>query len=268
MNSGQYRPQPGSETAFPGAREDDRVSSRVLIIEDEETLAGVLVDNLVAEGYEVEVAADGHSGLNRWQLDPTALVVLDVMLPGIDGFELCRQMRRSGDLTPVLFLSARDQAEDRVTGLRAGGDDYLVKPFNLTEFLLRVSNMLKRRNWPAGAAAPAVLEFGGHSIDFRSWVATLKDGSQELLGEREIGILRLLAERSDQVVNRDEILDGVWGNDVFPSSRTIDNFIVRFRRLFEPDAAEPRYFHTVWGVGYRFTPEAADSGPLREEGKE
>lgn len=230
------------------------MKARVLIVEDEATLAGVLLDNMLAEGHDAVIATEGRKALELWQADPPDLVILDVMLPGINGFDLCRQMRAAGDTTPVLFLSARGQPEDRVQGLRAGGDDYLVKPFNLLEFLLRTGNMLKRRSWGVAGTEGFVLSFGGNSIDFRTWIAQLHDGTQELLGEREIAILRLLWQRQQEAVSRDEILDAVWGDDAYPSSRTIDNFILRFRRLFEPDGNQPLYFHTVWGVGYRFTP--------------
>jgi two-component system alkaline phosphatase synthesis response regulator PhoP len=230
------------------------MKARVLIVEDEATLARVLLDNMLAEGHEAVIAVDGQQALELWQADPPDLVILDVMLPGINGFDLCRQMRAAGDTTPVLFLSARGQPEDRVQGLRAGGDDYLVKPFNLHEFLLRTANMLKRRSWGLAGTESFVLSFGGNRIDFRTWIAQLHDGTQELLGEREIAILRLLWQRQQEVVSRDEILDAVWGDDAYPSSRTVDNFILRFRRLFEPDGNRPLYFHTVWGVGYRFTP--------------
>jgi two-component system alkaline phosphatase synthesis response regulator PhoP len=166
-------------------------------------------------------------------------------------------MRARGDATPVLFLSAKGQVEDRVQGLRAGGDDYLPKPFHLPEFLLRVENMLRRQDWGSGTLTGTndTLRFGGHKVDFRTWTATLAGGRQEPLGERELKILKLFHERRGEVVSRDDILDGVWGDDAFPSSRTVDNFVVRLRRLFEPDAATPRYFHTVWGVGYRFVSE-------------
>lgn len=226
----------------------------VLIIEDEATLAEVLTDNLVEEGYRVEVARDGRSGLESWRRGAPDLVVLDVMLPYLNGFELCRERRAAGDHTPVLFLSARGEPDDRVTGLGVGGDDYLTKPFHLPEFLLRVKNLLHRAD--RGGRADTTFRFGGHTVDFRSWTARLADGRAELLGERELGILKLLVERKGEVVSRDEILDRVWGDDVFPSSRTIDNFIMRLRRLFEPDPAHPVHIHTVWGVGYRFTPEA------------
>lgn len=236
------------------------MSQTVLIIEDESTIADILADNLQDEGYRTLLAADGSSGLRRWQSENPNLVILDVMLPHLSGYEVCRTMRARGDTTPVLFLSAKGQVEDRIRGLKAGGDDYLPKPFHLPEFLLRVENMLRRQGWGSGAVQTAddSLWFGGHSVDFRAWTATLANGQQEPLSERELKILKLLSERRGEVVSRDDILDSVWGDDAFPSSRTVDNFVMRLRRLFEPDPAEPIYFHTVWGVGYRFTPEGIE----------
>lgn len=233
----------------------------VLIIEDERAIADILADNLHDEGYRTLLAADGRGGLACWQAEAPNLVILDVMLPHLSGYEVCRTMRERGDTTPVLFLSAKGQVEDRVQGLRAGGDDYLPKPFHLPEFLLRVENMLRRQGWGADAANPPgdTLHFGGHKVDFRTWAATLAGGQREPLGERELKILRLLSERRGEVVSRDDILDTVWGDDAFPSSRTVDNFVMRLRRLFEPDPAQPVYFHTVWGVGYRFTPEGIET---------
>ena len=232
----------------------------ILIVEDESAIADILADNLQAEGYRTLLAGDGEAGLEGWQHHRPDLVILDVMLPYRSGYDLCRLMRGRGDLTPVLFLSAKGRPDERVEGLRAGGDDYLPKPFHLPEFLLRVENLLRRGRAPVGVPEKAdtptdTLHFGGHRVDFRRWTATLSGGRQEPLGERELKILRLLSERRGEVVSRDDILDAVWGDDAFPSSRTVDNFVVRLRRLFEPDPAEPRYFHTVWGVGYRFTPE-------------
>ncbi len=226
-----------------------RTSPFILIVEDEPSLAQVLSENLVDEGYGVETVGDGAAALERWRDDQPDLVVLDVMLPNLDGFELCRVRRAEGDQTPVIFLSARGQAGDRVTGLEAGADDYLTKPFHLPEFLLRVKALLKRSSQTTDE-----LSFGGHVVDFRSWTARLASGAEVSLTEREVGILKLLAEREGEVVSRDEIMDRVWGGDTFPSTRTIDNFIVRLRRHFEPDSDSPTYIHTVWGVGYRFTP--------------
>ena len=238
----------------------------VLIIEDEPTMADILAENLSEEGYDVEVAPDGDAGLQTWRALSPNLVVLDVMLPYRSGYEVCQTMRAGGDTTPVLFLSAKGQPEDRVQGLLAGGDDYLPKPFHLPEFLLRVQNMLRRQDWgrqvegPPQAERPAeaTLVFGGHEVNFRTWTATLAGGASEPLSERELGILKLLAERAGEVVSRDDILDEVWGGDAFPSSRTVDNFVMRLRKLFEPEPSRPIYFHTVWGVGYRFTPEGQE----------
>ncbi|MDZ7799222.1 MAG: response regulator transcription factor [Trueperaceae bacterium] len=225
---------------------------RVLVIEDERGLAEVLADNLREEGHEIVLAHDGGEGLARWREGGFDLVVLDVMLPHVDGLEVCRIRREEGDETPVLFLSAKGRPEERVQGLAAGGDDYLAKPFHLPEFLLRVEAVLRRRGWGEGRRA---IRFAGHEVDLRAWTATLADGRQETLGEREIGILRLLASRPGEVVSRDDILDEVWGSDAFPSSRTVDNVVMRLRKTLEPDPARPVHFHTVWGVGYRFTPE-------------
>lgn len=233
----------------------------VLVIEDEATLAGVLVDNLEAEGLRVRWARDGVEGERGWiggAEGPPDLVVLDVMLPKLDGFALCARMRALGDDTPVLFLSARGQAEDRVRGLQVGADDYLSKPFHLPEFLLRVRAMLRRRGWKGDEAARYA--FAGNVIDFRAWTVEKAAGGREALGERELGILRLLTNRAGEVVTRDDILDQVWGDDAFPSSRTVDNVVMRLRRLLEPDASDPVHIHTVWGVGYRFTPEPERGG--------
>ena len=239
----------GAANSAPGG------AKRVLVVEDEALMAELLAVNLEAEGYRVAIAPDGRAGVAQWRALQPDLVVLDLMLPHLDGFQVCRQMREEGEQAPVLFLSARFEPEDRVEGLSAGGDDYIAKPFHLPEFLLRVKNMLRRQDWlrdqpPAGAR----FEFGGHSIDYRSWSARLADGRREYLSERELQIFRLFAERPGQVISREDILDLVWGADVFPSSRTIDNFVVRLRKLFEPDPGQPIYLHTVWGVGYRFTP--------------
>lgn len=246
---------------LPTTRRSATGAPLVLLVEDEDTLADIIADNLEEEGYQVEVARDGKQGLEAWTALNPSLIVLDVMLPHINGFDVCNTMRERGDTTPVLFLSAKGQAEDRVTGLSVGGDDYLTKPFHLPEFLLRVGNMLKRQQWGQGSNVPSAVEtisFGGNNVNFRTWVATLASGRQELLGERELKIFKLLAMRSGEVVSRDDILDDVWGEDAFPSSRTVDNFVLRLRKLFEPNPSEPVYIHTIWGVGYKFTPDGPD----------
>ncbi len=227
---------------------------KILIIEDEESLAAIIAENLREEGYEVVHAPDGKLGQTLWQSSSPNMVILDVMLPYLNGYDLCENMRKQGDDTPVLFLSAKGQPDDRIKGLQVGGDDYLPKPFHLPEFLLRVQNMLRRQGW--GKEEGLGFEFAGHYIDYRSWIAKLASNKEEALGERELGIFKLLARRAGEVVSRDDILDEVWGNDAFPSSRTVDNFVMRLRKLFEPEPAKPIFFHTIWGVGYKFTPEA------------
>jgi two-component system alkaline phosphatase synthesis response regulator PhoP len=227
---------------------------RLLLVEDEANLAEVIADNLALEGYDVEVAPDGERGLASVRVRPPALIVLDVMLPGIDGFEVCARLRAEGNEVPVLFLTARTDSDDRVRGLEAGGDDYLGKPFDLRELILRVRAILKRSQWarePSSAGDELVL--GDARVDFKRFTASM--GEREVrLSTKETLILRLLAERAGQVVSRTEILDRVWGYDAFPTTRTIDNFVVRLRRILEPDPAQPRYLHTIRGTGYRLTP--------------
>lgn len=225
----------------------------MLIVEDETAMASVLADNLRLEGYGVLIASDGALGLESWRSVRPDLVVLDVMLPRLSGYALCETMRAQGDHTPVLFLSAKGQPQDRVRGLEAGGDDYLAKPFHLPEFLLRVKALLRRRTW--AAPEDRSLRFGGHHVDFGSWTATLADGRREGLGERELAFLRLLSERAGTAVSRDDVLDAVWGDEAFPPMRTLEALLARLRRLFEPDPERPIYLHSVPGVGYRFTPE-------------
>jgi two-component system, OmpR family, alkaline phosphatase synthesis response regulator PhoP len=230
----------------------------VLVVEDDPHLAAGVSENLRAEGYEVSTAADGEQALAWLTARACALVVLDVMLPGVDGFAVCRTLRGRGDSTPVLFLTARGDPADRVRGLEAGGDDYLAKPFHLQEFLLRVRAILRRWDWYRSAsatAATAVLSFGGNEVDFRAFRARTWNGETQELTEKEAMILKVLAEHSGEIVSREDLLERVWGYDVFPSTRTVDNFILRLRKRFERDPANPCHFLTVWGVGYRFLRE-------------
>jgi len=226
---------------------------RLVLVEDEEHLAEVVGDNLELEGYEVHLVRRGERAVERiGELDPD-LVLLDVMLPGVDGFTICERLRAAGETVPVLFLTARGSRDDRVRGLELGGDDYLVKPFDLGELILRVRAILRRTEWYARPDGDAPLVLGEAVVDFRAFTVTRGDDVQQL-SEKETMILRALAERRGEVVSRAEILDRVWGYDAFPTSRTIDNFIVRLRRLLEPDPSHPRYIHTVRGTGYRLTP--------------
>ena len=227
---------------------------RILVVEDEAPLAEGIRENLEAEGYEATIAADGPSGLDRIRAGGLDLVLLDVMLPGLDGFAVCEMAREEGHDVPILFLTARGAADDRIRGLEAGGDDYLAKPFHLRELLLRVAAILRRRTWYGqAAAAGSVVSFAGNEIDFRTYRGRAWDGQEHALTQKEAMILKALSEREGEVVSREDMLEKVWGYEVFPSTRTIDNFIVRLRRRFERDPESPRHFHTVRGVGYRFT---------------
>lgn len=229
-------------------------AERLLVVEDEAHLAEVIADNLEFEGYQVEVVGDGLKALERIQAERPDLVLLDVMLPGLDGFEVCRRLRDDRNDVPILFLTARSSDDDRVKGLELGGDDYLGKPFDLRELMLRVKAILKRTRWyESPSVAGEKLSLGDAVVDFKRYVAQV--GQDEIeLSQREVMILRCLAERPGEVVERSEMLDRVWGYDAFPTSRTIDNFIVRLRRVLEPDPKNPRYIHTVRGAGYRLTP--------------
>ncbi|MEM1246034.1 MAG: response regulator transcription factor [Acidobacteriota bacterium] len=226
---------------------------KVLLVEDEPHLALGLVENLEDEGYRVTHCPDGESGLEALVEQRFDLAVLDVMLPGLDGFALCETARRDGVVTPVLFLTAKGGVDDRIRGLRAGGDDYLAKPFHLDELLLRVSAILRRARREEKELVE--LQFGGNTVDLQAYRATAWNGQAHEMTHKEAMILKTLALRAGEVVSRDEILDRVWGRDVFPSSRTIDNFILKLRRRFEKEPEEPLHFHSVRGVGYRFTVE-------------
>ncbi|MCG8455404.1 MAG: response regulator transcription factor [Holophagales bacterium] len=229
------------------------MSARILLVEDEAHLAEGIAENLEVEGLEVVVARTGRQGLDYLLAQNFQMVILDVMLPELDGFTVCQLAREEGDETPILFLTAKDAVEDRIRGLEAGGDDYLPKPFHLKELLLRVKAILRRKGWQESAGE--WVRFGGNEVDLRSYQGRSFDQREHALTQKEALILAALARRPGEVVTREEILDEVWGHEVFPSTRTIDNFILRLRKRFEPDPENPVFFHTVRGVGYRFTPE-------------
>ena len=233
--------------------------SRILIVEDEKHLAEALAHNLKFEGYDTHVVGDGEPGLERLGAEDYDLVVLDVMLPGISGFELCERLRESGNRVPVLFLTARNTDTDRLAGLRHGGDDYMTKPFLLEELVLRIRGILRRQEWyQTPVAERGVFHFGDNEVNFRTFRAKGARGDLQLT-EKECMLMKLLVERQGQVVSRELILERVWGYKYGSSSRTIDNFIVRLRRYFEPDPRRPKFIHSVRGVGYRFTPEGEGS---------
>ncbi len=227
---------------------------RILVVEDDANLADGLRINLEIEGYEPVPADCAESAEELWRQGNIDLILLDVMLPGRDGFEFCRRIRRAGDRVPILYLTARGTGRDRVRGLEEGGDDYITKPFDLMELLARIKSMFRREEWLHQQAAPDRLRFGERIVDLRTYTAETPSGAIELK-DKEVMILRLLAERAGEPVDRQTILDRVWGCDAYPTTRTVDNFIVQLRKIIEPDPSRPQYIQTVHGVGYRLVRE-------------
>lgn len=210
--------------------------------------------NLTLEGYHAVHVKDGLSALEKFRSQAFDLAILDVMLPQLDGFAVCQTIRLEGNTTPILFLSAKGTGKDRIEGLRIGGDDYLAKPFDLEELLLRVSKLIRRKEQANSTLADLTsYSFGPNSINFLNFTIRDHQGHEHVISKKEIMLLKLLIQRKGEVVSREEILEKIWGYDVFPSTRTIDNYILSFRRYFESDSRNPVYFHSVRGVGYRFT---------------
>ena len=227
---------------------------RILVVEDDLHLADGLRINLELEGYEPLCAGSAEEGLEIWRRGGIGLILLDVMLPGMDGFEFCRLVRREGDRLPILFLTARGGGRDRIQGLDEGGDDYITKPFELEELLARIKSIFRRQDWFSGEEAPQNLRIGRAEVNFRTFEATTADGVT-VLKEKEVMILRLLRERIGEPVDRETILDRVWGVGAYPTTRTVDNFILSLRKLVEEDPRRPRCILTVHGVGYRLVPD-------------
>jgi two-component system, OmpR family, alkaline phosphatase synthesis response regulator PhoP len=223
---------------------------RILLVEDEESIRDVVKLNLELEGYETIATDNGKEAIRLSQEQHFDLLVLDVMLPEMNGFEICEQVRLTNHDTPIIFLTAKDSPQDRVAGLKKGADDYLTKPFNLEELLLRVQILLKRTNKQA-AEQYEIYRFGDNEVNFSTFEAKGNQGDF-MMTKKESMLLKLLVERKNEVVSRNQILQFVWGYDVFPSTRTIDNFILSFRKYFETDPHEPKYFLSIRGVGYKF----------------
>lgn len=230
-------------------------SPRVLVVEDEPAIAQGLVLNLKRKGYAVEHADDGETALARARDEKFDLVVLDVRLPRLDGFEVCRRLRADAIFTPVLILTARDQPDDVVYGLKSGADDYMVKPFDLAVFLARVEVLLRRVEWSRADTQTETtrFDFGDYWVDFDTWQAQTREGVVEL-SRKEIAVMQVFSAKPNQVVTRHELLDQVWEMPNHPNTRVVDNVIVALRRAFEEDAFQPRHIHSVRGVGYRFVP--------------
>lgn len=222
--------------------------SRILVVEDDAAILRGLTDNLQDESYEVRSARDGETGYQlvlEWEPD---LVILDLMLPKLGGYEVCRKVREQGRNTPILMLTARGEETDRVLGLDLGADDYVTKPFSIREVLARVRALLRRANPPT--TLPEELRFDDVVVDFRRYEA--RKGSKVLkLTRKEFGTLRLLAARRGEVVTRDELLHEVWDYRHYPTTRTVDNHVASLRAKLEDDVAEPQHLLTVHGVGYK-----------------
>ncbi len=227
---------------------------RILLVEDEENLREALHINLEEDGYEVVTADNGVYALQLFREQRFNLIILDIMLPEMDGLHVCEQIRLTDMDTPVLFLTAKDSTQDKIHGLKKGADDYITKPFHLEEFLLRVRVLIKHSvKGTKEDESMKTYAFGNNQINFVTYKAVGQSDAEIDLTKKETKLLKLLIERRNEVVSREQILQFVWGYDVFPSTRTIDNFILAFRKYFEDDPKNPKYFHSVRGVGYKFT---------------
>ena len=223
---------------------------RICLVEDEKSIGEIIQLNLELEGYQIIWKNNGNEARAFFEEDLNFdLIILDVMLPGVNGIDLCRQIRDKSKV-PILFLSAKGTTTDRIKGLKSGGNDYLSKPFDLEELLLRVQVLV-------GKNTHELLEkvvIGSYELNFKSFNLTHLNSSEETsLSKKEIALIQLFVEREGEVVSRDEILDKIWGKDQFPTSRTIDNYILNLRKIFEEDPKNPIYFHSISGVGYKFT---------------
>jgi len=221
---------------------------RILIIEDETPMRTALADVLEGEGYRPITAADGEIGLHKAIEEKPDLILLDIMMPKLDGFEVCAELRRLGHTVPVLMLTAKGQVEDRVTGLDAGADDYLVKPFSTEELLARVRALLRRTR--KQDHAPRKLKLGDVEVDLARQTA-MRGRKPIHLTAKEFAMLRLMAEAEGEPVSREKFLDIVWGYAAFPTTRTVDNHIASLRSKLEKNPDSPRWLKTVHGVGYR-----------------
>ncbi len=228
--------------------------ANILLVEDEENLHDALRLNLELEGYEITSAYNGNEALKAVKDEYFHLIIMDVMLPQMDGVTVIETIRIQNNEVPILILSAKNTSADRVLGLKKGADDYMVKPFNLEELLLRVDKLiLKNKKLNDRETVGDTAEFGNNKIDFKAQSATTWNHQHIELSKKEVMLLKLLIENRNEVVTREKILQSVWGYNVFPTTRTIDNFILNFRKYFEKDSRNPVFFHSVRGVGYKYT---------------
>ena len=227
------------------------MKKRILLVEDEKHLAEIIKLNLEIDEHHPVVVHDGLSAVTKFKEQRFDLVILDIMIPNIDGIAVCENIRLHDSQVPIMFLSAKSSAEDRVLGLKKGGDDYMTKPFNLEEFMLRVKNLIERNDQQVNKLAANDYTFGDNYVNFVSYEAKGNQGDFSLT-KKEALLLKLLIENKKEVVSREKILQTDWGYSVYPSTRTIDNFILAFRKYFEPDPKNPIYFRSLRGVGYKF----------------
>jgi two-component system alkaline phosphatase synthesis response regulator PhoP len=223
---------------------------KILIIEDEQSILMALTDDLALEGYEVSSASDGLEGLTMAKENRHDLIILDIMLPKMDGFEVCKQLRRAGLTTPVLILTAKSQEMDKVLGLELGADDYVTKPFSPREFLARVKAILRRVK--TAQEQMDAYSFGDVEIDFKKYEVK-KKGQQVYLTSLEFSLIGFLIKHKDRVLDRSAILDGVWGQEVYVLPKTVDTHIGHLRKKIEDDPANPKHIIGVRGIGYKFT---------------
>ncbi len=223
---------------------------RILLVEDEENIRKVVKLNLELDAYEVVTTDNGKDAMKYFHEQHFDLIILDIMLPEISGLQICEQIRLTDTETPIIFLTAKDTPPDRVLGLKKGADDYLSKPFNLEELQLRVKKLISRSS-KTPKMDMEYFEFGNNKVNFSTFEAVGNQGDM-ILTKKEAMLLKLLVERKNEVVSRQQILQFVWGYDVYPSTRTIDNFILSFRKYFEENPKEPKFFKSVRGIGYKF----------------
>jgi two-component system, OmpR family, alkaline phosphatase synthesis response regulator PhoP len=230
------------------------MQKRILLVEDEEHLHEAIKMNLEIENYLVTSVYKGKDAISKFKLGRYDLIILDVMLPGMNGFDICQTIRLEDKSTPILFLTAKNSSQDRVKGLKVGADDYLAKPFNLEELMLRLDNLIKRSSTDNIDVQIDQFSLGSFTINFKSYEVISDSGEKTRLTQRQLMLLRLLIEKRNQVVSRQEILEKIWGYDVYPSTRTIDNVILAFRKIFEKNVSPHTYFKSIRGVGYKLTP--------------
>jgi DNA-binding response OmpR family regulator len=224
---------------------------KILIIEDEESIRMALEDDFRLENYDVEVASDGIEGLSKAANPGIDLIILDIMLPGMNGFDICKKLRTQGIRTPVIMLTAKGQEIDRVVGLEIGADDYVTKPFSPRELQARVKAVLRRMETEPDDKAENLFRSGGLEVDFRQYECR-KNGKEVSLTAHEFELLKYLIQNRGRVINRDELLDEIWGKDVFVAPRTVDTHMANLRKKIEDDPAQPRLIISIRGVGYKF----------------